>query len=209
MPALIPCCGWTSRSGKFEVFEPYKIPRPNVYDVIPDSQNNGYFLPLGSEEIGRIDAKTGAITMFKTPTPGFGTATRHDGRARIASGSARTARNRIGMFDTRTQKFQEWPAPTPGAWPYDVTVDKNGEAWSGGEYNDRILRLDPQDRPVHRIPAAAAHERAPGLGRQQDDAGDVLGRQQSRRVDREARAARLALAPRHALMSPPAVTWLT
>ena len=24
------------RSGKFEVFEPYKIPRPNVYDVIPD-----------------------------------------------------------------------------------------------------------------------------------------------------------------------------
>ena len=37
------------RSGKFEVFEPYKIPRPNVYDVIPDSQNNGYFLRLGSE----------------------------------------------------------------------------------------------------------------------------------------------------------------
>src|SRR5262249_6750035 len=25
------------RSGKFEMFEPYKIPRPNVYDVIPDS----------------------------------------------------------------------------------------------------------------------------------------------------------------------------
>src|SRR5213594_3148485 len=56
------------RSGKFEVFEPYKIPRPNVYDVIPDSRNNGYFLPLGSEDIGRIDAKSGAITMYKTPT---------------------------------------------------------------------------------------------------------------------------------------------
>jgi hypothetical protein len=24
-------------------FEPYKIPRPNVYDVVPDSSNNGYF----------------------------------------------------------------------------------------------------------------------------------------------------------------------
>ena len=41
-----------------------------MYDVIPEAGNNGYFLPLGSEEIGRIDAKTGAITMYKTPTPG-------------------------------------------------------------------------------------------------------------------------------------------
>jgi hypothetical protein len=54
--------------GTFEVFEPYKIPRPNVYDVVPDTQNNGYVLPLGSDEVGRIDAKTGEITMFKTPT---------------------------------------------------------------------------------------------------------------------------------------------
>ena len=59
-------------SGKFEMFEPYKIPRPNVYDVIPDSRNNGYVLPLGSEEIGRIDAKTGVMTRYKTPTAGSG-----------------------------------------------------------------------------------------------------------------------------------------
>ena len=25
-----------------------------------------------------------------------------------------------------------------------MTVDKNGEVWSGGEYNDRILRLNPE-----------------------------------------------------------------
>ncbi|HSU89357.1 MAG TPA: carboxypeptidase regulatory-like domain-containing protein, partial [Terriglobia bacterium] len=35
-------------SGAFDTFEPYKIPRPNVYDVIPDSRNNGYFLVLGA-----------------------------------------------------------------------------------------------------------------------------------------------------------------
>src|SRR5262249_1214740 len=55
-------------SGTFDVFEPYKIPRPNVYDVIPDSRNNGYFLVLGSEDVGRIDAKSGEIRIFKTPT---------------------------------------------------------------------------------------------------------------------------------------------
>src|SRR2546425_4648951 len=131
------------RSGKFEVFEPYKIPRPNVYDVIPDSRNNGYFLPLGSEEIGRIDAKTGAITMYKTPTAGSGPRRgMMDGQDRRWFGESRA--DRIGMFDTRTQRFQEWPAPTPGAWPYDVTADKNGDVWSGGEYNDRILRLHPR-----------------------------------------------------------------
>jgi streptogramin lyase len=130
-------------SGKFEVFEPYRIPRPNVYDVIPDSQNNGYFLPLGSEEIGRIDAKTGAITMYKTPTPGSGPRRgMMDTHERLWFGENRA--DRIGMFDTRTQRFQEWPAPTPGAWPYDVTADVNGEVWSGGEYNDRILRLNPK-----------------------------------------------------------------
>jgi streptogramin lyase len=132
-----------TRSGEFEVFEPYKIPRPNVYDVIPDSHNNGYFLPLGSEEIGRIDAKTGKITMYKTPTRGSGPRRgMMDAQERLWFGENRA--DRIGMFDTRTERFQEWPAPTPGAWPYDATVDKNGDAWSGGEYNDRILRLDPR-----------------------------------------------------------------
>jgi streptogramin lyase len=129
-------------AGTFEVFEPYKIPRPNVYDVIPDSRNNGFVLPLGSEEIGRIDAKTGAITMFKTPTRGSGPRRgMMDAQDRLWFGENRA--DRIGMFDTRTQQFKEWAAPTPGTWPYDVTADKNGEAWSGGEYNDRILRLDP------------------------------------------------------------------
>ena len=51
MPGPTPILRLDVRSGKFEVFEPYKIPRPNVYDVIPDSRNNGYVLPLGSEEI--------------------------------------------------------------------------------------------------------------------------------------------------------------
>jgi streptogramin lyase len=29
-----------------------------------------------------------------------------------------------------------------------VTADKNGEAWAGGEYNDRILRLDPRSGEI-------------------------------------------------------------
>jgi imidazolonepropionase-like amidohydrolase/streptogramin lyase len=128
-------------SGRFEVFEPYQIPRPNVYDVIPDSKNNGYFLVLGAEDVGRIDAHTGAIRIFKTPTPRSGPRRgMMDAQDRLWFGENNG--DRIGMFDTRTEQFREWAVPTSGAWPYDVTADRNGDVWSGNEYNDRILRLD-------------------------------------------------------------------
>ncbi len=130
-------------SGKFENFEPYKIPRPNVYDVIPDSKNNGFFTVMGSEEVGRIDAKTGAIEIFKTPTPQ--SAPRRgmmDPQDRLWFAENRA--DKIGMFDTRSRTFQEWSTPTPGVWPYDATSDKNGEVWAGGEFINRILRLNPK-----------------------------------------------------------------
>jgi virginiamycin B lyase len=130
-------------SGKFDVYEPFKIPRPNIYDVISDAQNNVYFTVFGRENIGRIDAKTGAISVWKTPTKG--SAPRRgmiDAQGRLWFGENRA--ERIGMFDTRTATFQEWVAPTPESWPYDVTADAHGDVWAGGEYSDRVMRLDPK-----------------------------------------------------------------
>ena len=51
--------------------------------------------------------------------------------------------NKIGMFDTNTQKFQEWAVPFPYYFPYDVTLDRNGEVWAVTEFSDSVLRLDP------------------------------------------------------------------
>jgi streptogramin lyase len=130
-------------SGKFDTFEPFRIPRPNIYDVIPDSHNNGYFTVYGRGDIGRIDAKTGAITIHPTPTPRSGPRRgMMDSQDRLWFGENHG--ERIGMFDTKTERFQEWVAPTPESWPYDVTADRNGDVWAGGEYTDRVLRLDPK-----------------------------------------------------------------
>ncbi|MEP7309219.1 MAG: carboxypeptidase regulatory-like domain-containing protein [Acidobacteriota bacterium] len=134
-------------TGKFDVYEPFKIPRPNIYDVISDAQNNVYFTVFGRENIGRIDAKTGAISVWKTPTKG--SAPRRgmiDAQARLWFGENRA--ERIGMFDTRTTTFQEWVAPTPESWPYDVTADTHGDVWAGGEYSDRVIRLDPRTSAI-------------------------------------------------------------
>jgi streptogramin lyase len=135
------------KTGKFEVFEPFSIPRPNIYDVISDAQNNVYFTVFGRGDIGRIDAKTGKVSIF--PTPSRNSAPRRgmiDAEGKLWFGENRA--NRIGMFDTRTQSFKEWQAPTPETWPYDATADKNGEVWSGGEFSDRVLRLNPKNAEI-------------------------------------------------------------
>jgi virginiamycin B lyase len=134
-------------SGKFELFTPYPEPSPNIYDVISDAQNNAYFTTFGLAEIGKIDAKTGKINYYKTPTPN--SAPRRgslDSAGHIWFGEYRG--DRIGMFDPETEKFQEWTPPTPWALPYDVVADKNGEVWAGSMVNDRITRLDPKNGQV-------------------------------------------------------------
>jgi streptogramin lyase len=134
-------------SGQIETFEPFKqAPKGephNIYDIIPDSHNNAYFTDFRQQHIGRIDAKTGEVTLLATPTPR--SAPRRgmmDAQDRLWFGEFRG--NRIGMFDTRTGAFTEWLAPTAWTAPYDVTVDKNGEAWTGSMLTDHVWRLDPQ-----------------------------------------------------------------
>ena len=134
-------------TGQTETFTPFKNSKEgenhNIYDVIPDAQNNAYFTDFANEHIGRVDAKTGAISLWPTPTKN--SAPRRgqmDTRGRIWFGEYRG--NRIGMFDIKTEKFQEWLAPTPWSAPYDGTLDKTGHVWTGSMTTDRVIRLDPK-----------------------------------------------------------------
>ena len=40
----------------------------NIYDIIPDANNNLYFTDFAQQHIGRVDAKTGQTTLFELPT---------------------------------------------------------------------------------------------------------------------------------------------
>jgi len=134
-------------TGQFETFQPFQDAKPgethNIYDVIPDSRNNVYFTDFSREHIGRVEAKTGKISLWPTPTrnsaPRRG---QMDAQDRLWFGEYRG--NRIGMFDPKTEQFQEWETPSPWSAPYDVQLDKNGDAWTGSMTNDRVLRLNPK-----------------------------------------------------------------
>jgi streptogramin lyase len=132
---------------KFETFEPFKtMPRGgaerSVYGIKADSKNNLYFMDFGSEYIGRIDAKSGQFSFFKTPTANSNPRRGYmDPQDRLWFTEYRV--DKLAMFDTRTERFTEWQAPAY-SWPYDVIPDRNGELWTAGMSDDRVARLDPK-----------------------------------------------------------------
>jgi virginiamycin B lyase len=130
-------------SGRFEVFQPFPIPSPNIYDISSDTANNVYFTVFGRGDIGRVDARTGAVTTWPTPTPN--SAPRRgalDDSGKLWFGEFRA--DKVGMFDTHTQTFREWTPPTPWYFPYDAVADRNGDVWVGSMMADRVERLDPR-----------------------------------------------------------------
>jgi len=135
------------KTGNIETLEPFKTAgvgeTHNIYDIIPDRQNNLYFTDFAADYIGKVDKNTMKVTLYNMPKkPAAPRRGLMDDQDRIWFGEYRG--NRIGMFDTKTEKFQEWDMPTTWSNPYDVAVDKNGEAWTGSMLNDRISRLDPK-----------------------------------------------------------------
>jgi virginiamycin B lyase len=136
-------------TGKMETLGPFpytahgKQVVMRAYGMTADSQNNLWVLPLSQESIGRIDAKTGEMLAWPTPTRNSGPR-----RGRVDSHDvlwfAEYYGNNIGRYDTKAGdgNIQEFPL-SPWTQPYDVVADKNGEVWTGSMLNDRVVRLDP------------------------------------------------------------------
>jgi streptogramin lyase len=102
---------------------------------------------LNGTYIIKVDAKTKKVTPYPTPTQNAGPRRGHmDAQDRLWFAEFRG--NKIGMFDTRTEKFQEWPANTPWTNVYDAIADTAGYAWAGGMNNDRVVRVNTKTNEV-------------------------------------------------------------
>jgi virginiamycin B lyase len=134
-------------SGKYQRIDPFTLlPKGRLhapYGMTADADNNLYFMDFADQNIGRVDAKAGAATIYPTPTA------RSRPRRCMLDDRGRLwftefAANKLAMFDIKAEEFKEWDVPTPYTFPYDVFSDQNGELWSGGMASDRVLRFDPQ-----------------------------------------------------------------
>ncbi len=103
-------------TGEFETFEPFRHSSRrshNLYGISPDSGNNLWFMDFSNEHIGRIDAVSGEIALYETPTPRSrprrGTVDSKD-RVWYAGFGAGV----IGRFDPKTEALQSGFHPPPG-----------------------------------------------------------------------------------------------
>ena len=134
-------------TGQYENLGTFVNPANNrpigIYGIYADQQNNAYILEFPFGGIGKIDARTGKLAFYPTPTPNARARRgRVDSRNRLWF--AEYGGNGVGMFDPTTETIAEWKKPLAWEAPYDVLADRNGEAWEINTFSDRVGRLDPR-----------------------------------------------------------------
>ena len=133
-------------TGNWEKFHPTDqlpgVKHAGIYQVIADSHNNLWMAEFTEGHLGKIDAKTGAVTWFATPTA-HARARRMeiDDQDRIMVTEYRA--NKVAVFDTKTEQFTEVALP-PFTFPYRANVDKNGDIWASTMSTDRVTRVNPK-----------------------------------------------------------------
>lgn len=112
--------------------------------TVVNSKGNPYAPDFGGSYIIGIDAATGEAKFWQIPTPRSSPRRgRMDAQDRFWF--AEYTGDKIGMFDTRTEKFQEWPMPHKYTTPYAVSApDKNGYVYATSNMSERLMRLDPK-----------------------------------------------------------------
>ncbi len=113
----------------------------SAYGIPTDHQNNMYLLEFGGTSIGRRDAKTLEVEIWRTPFPSSRPrrgGVDHQNRLWFAE-----YHGGIAMFDPQTKTIKEWMTPTKWDNPYAVAPAKNGEVWTGSMHTDLVTRLFP------------------------------------------------------------------
>jgi streptogramin lyase len=112
--------------------------------TVVDSKGNPWAPDFRGSGIIRIDAMTKALKYFAVPTPNSSPRrSRMDAQDRLWF--AEYTGDKIGMFDTRTETFQEWPTLPKYTTPYAVSApDRNGYVYATSNTAERLIRLDPK-----------------------------------------------------------------
>jgi streptogramin lyase len=133
-------------SNKWEKFHPADqlptVKNAGIYQVMADSKNNLWMAEFTDGHLGKIDAKTKAVTWYEMPTA-HARARRMeiDAQDRVLVTEYRTSK--VALFDSKTEEFTEYSLPQY-TYPYRANFDKNGEIWASTMSTDRVVRLDPK-----------------------------------------------------------------
>lgn len=112
--------------------------------TVVDSKGNPYAPDFFGSGIIGINAVTHDLKWWKLPTPNASPRrSRMDAQDRLWF--PEYTGDKLGVFDTRTEKFQEWPAPRKYTTPYAISApDRNGYVYATSNTAERLMRLDPK-----------------------------------------------------------------
>lgn len=132
------------KSGEWELHRPTdKLTGPRgIYQLISDSKNNAWLAEFSNGHLGRIDAKTGDVKWFPTPTA-RARARRMDIDENDVILVTLYRANGFAFFDTKTEKYTEYKLPTEWTMPYRAVSDKAGDVWVSTMSSDRVVRFTP------------------------------------------------------------------
>ena len=110
------------------------------YQVVVSSKGNPYI--GGGAGIVGYDVEVGKPVSFALPTKGgFARRGKMDAQDRFWFGEYYA--DKIGMFDTKTETFKEWPLRKYST-PYAASLpDMDGYVWAPSNMSDRLFRLNP------------------------------------------------------------------
>ena len=177
--------GWTSRPANSRTSGPSKDPdgkQISAYGMPTDPQNNLYQLEFGGTQHRPARRQDRAGHDLSDADAALAAAPRPGRSSRTGCGSPNTAATPSACSIRRPATIKEYKLPTP----VEPALRRGAE--QGRERSvDRLDAHRPgrpprhQDRPVHRISAAAADQYPPRLRAGDRPAADPLGRQQPRR----------------------------
>jgi len=153
-----PKTGMVWSTGALSVFDPKTekfthIPEvPTCYGIALDQEGNVWFTELTpSGKVGKVDAKTLAVTKYTLPTVnGRPRRIQVDDKGIVWFGEFDAGR--IGRLDPKTGAITEFQLPGPQPTPYALGIDRDGMVWYSSEYMDVIGRLDPNTGKVVEYP---------------------------------------------------------
>jgi streptogramin lyase len=102
------------------------------------------------QSVHMLDVSTGERKEWKAP-PHMGVYdVESDSQGRFIYNGWRDGR--MGVFDPKTEKFRQFPVPTPGAGPRRGDVDAQDRAWVGLYWAGRLARFDPTNGEIKEFP---------------------------------------------------------
>jgi len=122
--------------------------RVACYQIAADSKGNPWCTGYFGSYIITVDAKTGEAKFFPTPTKDA-MPRRNRMDAQDHYWFAEYTADKVGMFDTRAEKFQEWPLPIKYTTPYSSSIpDKDGRVYASSNMTERLSRVDTKTGDV-------------------------------------------------------------